>query len=387
MTMRIRVVARSLDIGGAERQLVELARGLHARGHAVSVTLFYGAGALEVDLHAAGVPVQILDKRGRWDVMRFLPRLAVALRMERPDILYSFLPVPNVLSALVKPAVPGTRLVWAIRASDRNKVPLDWPSRVAYGLEATLAPLADLILPNSRAGFVHGQARGISKDKMLVVPNGIDTERFRPSLPGRARVRAELGLAADELAVGIVARLDPIKDHGTFLAAAAMLAAARRERLRFVVVGDGPPKYRAELEAQSRRIGLAGVTWAGGRSDMPDVYSALDLVCSSSLSEGFPNCVAEAMSCERACAVTDAGDSATIVDGTGVVVPPASPAALAAGLGTLLDRLAIEGPASVGAAARARIVQSFGREALITRTAEIFAELLDRAPAIARRAS
>jgi glycosyltransferase involved in cell wall biosynthesis len=383
--VKIAFVARSLGVGGAERQLVELARGLRELGHAVSVKLFYGDGQFEPELRAAGVPVHVLGKQGRWDVTRFLARLAGALRAERPDIVHSYLPVPNLFMALLKPALPGTRIVWAIRASDMNRIALDGLSRAAYRLEAVLSSVPDLIIVNSRAGFDFGMERGIAAAKMLIVPNGIDTERFRPIAAGGARVRAELGLSPEETAIGIIARLDPIKDHRTFVTAAAMVARARRG-LRFVVIGEGPDAYRDELATLGRRLGLDGIVWAGRRTDMPEVYSALDVVCSSSLSEGFPNVVAEAMACGRPCVVTNAGDSADIVGTTGVVVPTGDPAALARGLAEMLDRLAAS-PGCAGPETRERIVARFGRAALRSRTAAIFADLLGAAPVKERRVS
>src|SRR5262249_47342825 len=152
------------------------------------------------------------------------------------------------------PALGGARVVWAIRASDMNRIPLDWPSRAGYGLEALLSPLPDLIVVNSQAGYDHGRVRGIAAKKMAVVPNGIDTERFRFDAAGRARVRADWGVAEGETLIGTVGRIDPIKDLPTFLRAAAKLPAA------LVVVGEGP---REELESLARRLGIARLVWAG----------------------------------------------------------------------------------------------------------------------------
>jgi glycosyltransferase involved in cell wall biosynthesis len=167
----------------------------------------------------------------------------------------------------------------------------------------------------------------------------------------------------------LVARLDPIKDHPAFLLAAA-IANRHRGDLRFVLVGDGPADYRAKLEAQARSYGLETLLWAGARSDMPAVYSALDAVCLSSLSEGFPNVVAEAMSCDRPCVVTDVGDAAHIVGDTGVVVPAGNAVKLAHGMLALIGRAPGD--------PRRRIAEQFSTEALVTRTLEIFGELAQR---------
>jgi glycosyltransferase involved in cell wall biosynthesis len=259
-------------------------------------------------------------------------------------------------------------LVWAIRASDRDAIPLDWANRVAYGLEAQLSAVPDRILVNSQRGFLAARQRGIHPERMQVVPNGFDVARFDEDPAGRARVRAELGLSPDQVAIGLVARLDPIKDHASFLLGAA-IALRHRADLRFVLVGDGPAGYRAELDARARSYGL-DMIWAGSRSDMPAVYSALDAVCLSSLSEGFPNVVAEAMACGRPCVVTDVGDAAQIVGDTGVVVPAGNAVKLGHGMLRLL--------AAPRAGTRRRIVELFSTEALVARTLDIFAELRQR---------
>src|SRR5262249_46377644 len=160
--------------------------------------------------------IHVVGKASRWDLAGFCARLGAALRAERPDVVYSFLPVPNIFVALLKPALPGMTVVWAIRASDRDILPLDWANRVAYGLEARLSALPDRILVNSRRGFNVGRRRGIHADRMEVVPNGFDVGRFQEDPAGRARVRAELGIRDGEIAIGMVARLDPIKDHAGF---------------------------------------------------------------------------------------------------------------------------------------------------------------------------
>src|SRR5574340_1409546 len=101
-------LARSLDRGGAERQLVVLVKGLVRRGHTVAVVVFFGGGVYEAELAEAGVRVIDLRKKSRWDILPFLNRLVRLLRKERPVVLHSYLDVPNILAAALKPLLPGT---------------------------------------------------------------------------------------------------------------------------------------------------------------------------------------------------------------------------------------------------------------------------------------
>lgn len=363
---RLVLLARKLDQGGAERQLVTLAKSLQERGRDVHVVLFYAGGVLDAELAAAGVSVHFVGKRGRWDAVGFLIRLARLLRRLRPATIYSFLDLPNILAALLCPAIGRPRLVWSIRAAGMEMHHYDWLSRQIPRLEAWLSRCADVIVANSQAGKDWAIGRGFPPDTMVVIENGIDTNRFRFDATERERVRNEWKVGAGETAMGLVARLDPMKGHETFLRAAARLAETH-ENLKFVCVGGGPQEYAGRLEKLAHSLGLGQrVIWAGPRSDMPAVLSALDIASSSSFGEGFSNAIAEAMACERPCVVTDVGDSARIVGALGEVVPPRDPDALAAAMARMLDRV-VRDP-DLGRQARVRIVDEFSVERMVLRT-------------------
>jgi glycosyltransferase involved in cell wall biosynthesis len=346
--------------------LVVLAKGLARQGHVVSVAVFFGGGVYEAELAEAGVRVINLGKQGRWDILAFLSRLVRLLRKERPTVLHSYLGVPNILAAALKPLLPGTRIVWGVRASNVDLSRYDWLSRLVYALERRLARFADLIIANSRAGKRHAVANDFPEDKIVVIPNGIDTDYFRPDPEGRRRVRSAWGLGENEILIGLAARLDPMKDHPAFLQAASRIAHDRHD-VRFVCVGDGPAAYAEALKQQAAALGLTNqLIWAGARDDMPAIYSALD-IASSSYGEGFSNTIAEAMACGVSCIVTDVGDSALIVGEASSVVPPGDHHALAAAIQHLID-LPAEKRLARGAACRARVVSEFGIERLTKRT-------------------
>lgn len=361
-------LARSLDRGGAERQLVVLANGLAVHGHNVLVAVFYGGGAYESELAQGGVRIINLSKRGRWDILPFLYRLATLLRNEHPVVLHSYLCVPNILAAMLKPLMPGTRIIWGVRASNMDLFRYDSLSRFSYWLECRLSRFAGLIIANSHAGRSYAVAHGFPAKRVAVIPNGIDTQCFRFDPQGRKRIRAEWHVYEDELLIGLVARIDPMKDHAMFLQAANLLA-AQYPKLRFACVGNGAPDYSEHLKQVAIALSLRErMIWAGALDDMAAVYSALDIFCSSSsYGEGFSNTIGEAMACGVPCVVTDVGDSALIVGATGSVVPPGDHRALAAAIGRLID-LPPEERQGLGEACRARIVSEFGIDRLVQRT-------------------
>lgn len=366
--MKILILIRALSAGGAERQAILLAKGLREAGHAVRVAVFYGGGALEADLANAGVPLIDLRKRGRWDNFGFLGRLVRTVRRERPDVVYSFLTVANLLSALLSPWFPTARVVWSLRASDMDLARYDWLVGLTSRIEVRLAPLARIVIANSEAGREHAIRRGFPEAKLKVVPNGIDTLRFRPDREAGQALRAEWGIEPGQRLIGLVGRLDPMKGHPDFLRAAASLR-ERHPEVRFVCVGDGPAAYRESLHALAGQLGLDGrLVWTGIRTDMPAVYNALDMAVSASVyGEGVSNTIGEAMASGVPCVATAVGDSARLVGDAGLVVAPGDPAELAAGMEALLSRLDSEGP-ELARAARRRMEEHYSVAALVRNT-------------------
>lgn len=364
--MNILFVARSLDRGGAERYLTSLAIGLRGRGHDVRIAVFYGGGAFESEAWSADVEVVDLRKSGRWDVVGFGARLVALEREYRPDVVYGVLTIPSMLSLSARWSV-RSRVVWGVQNTGYDAVATDWLDRVTGRFEVMVARRADMVVANSESGRLHLLRRGMPAEKIAVIPNGVDTDVFSPDRAARSRLRAEVGVGANERLIGIVGRIDPVKDHVSFLEAAAVVSSQRSD-VRFVVVGDGPEHLVTELRGRAEAIGIAQfTTWLGSRDDIPAVMSALDVLVSSSVSEGMPNVLVEGMACGVPCVVTDVGDSAAAIDTTGAVCPPGDVGALAAGISDVLQRLEAD-DVGIRDAARARVLAEYTIEMLVART-------------------
>jgi glycosyltransferase involved in cell wall biosynthesis len=215
--------------------------------------------------------------------------------------------------------------------------------RLSFRLNCLLAPFADVIICNSKAGRDYYLARGYPAHKTHVVPNGIDVERFKPSHHEHP------------LTFGLVGRLSPMKDHATFLKAAALVPDAR-----FVIVGSGDEAYARQMRDLAAQLGVA-VTWLPAQSDMPSVYATFDcLVNSSAFGEGFSNVIGEAMACGVPCIASDVGDSTWIINNPAQIFPAGDHAALA--------RCMREFKPSE---TRFRIVEEFSVERLIERTSRL----------------
>jgi glycosyltransferase involved in cell wall biosynthesis len=372
--VRVAFLIRSLNRGGAERQLAELAKGLRSMSWDVTVLTFYPGGPIWNELSHT-VRLQSLDKGGRWDIARFSASLGRALHHLHPSVLHCFMVEPSIFGLAAGRLARVPAIVWGVRASDMELSRYDRATEWSFAVAARLSPLADLIIANSEAGRRYHIARGYPRRRFLTIVNGIDGDRFRPSKEVRALTRRSWGITDDQFVVGIAARLDPMKGYETFLRAAAAIV---DRRVRFVCVGGGPAAYANQLHGLALELGLSDrVLWVGECEQMADVYPAFDLGCSaSSFGEGFSNAVAEAMACGVPYVVTDVGDSSSIVGDTGMVVPRRNPDALRRSLEAMIA-LGSEARAALARAARERVTTHFDVRRMIQATADAYRNVLE----------
>ena len=355
--MRIALATRSLSRGGAQVQIVNLACALQRLGHQVSVVALYDRGALEADLKRQAVRVISLGKKGRWDVVTLFRYIALA-RREKFDVIYSFLPLENLLSLIVA-RFTGIALVWGLRCASVDTKQHGYASQLLYWAQRRLIFAPDRVISNSLAQVEElGHGAG---EHFIVIPNGIDLAKFKPDPVVRTAVRRELAVGEHEKLVGCVARIDQLKDHPTLLRAAALIK-TRRDDVRFAIVGSGDTQYRDYLYRLAKELGLGGaVSWLGERADVERILNALDVYSSASIAEGFSNALGEAMACGVIPAVTDAGDNASVVGDHGAIVPPRSPERLADAIISALDR----DTSATREARRGWIVRNFGIDRMV----------------------
>jgi glycosyltransferase involved in cell wall biosynthesis len=377
--VKVVFLIRSLDRGGAERQLVLLAHGLQRLGHHVSVLVFYGGGCFEPELLASGIQVAVIGKRSRWESLSFLRRARLCLASEKPDVIHSYLGGANIVAATLKPWLSNVKIVWGLRAARLAFRESDLLSRLSAWAEVLLSRVPDLIIANSEAGKRYATRVGFPEGALAVVPNGIDLRKFNIDSESRGRFRSTFGISNHEVVIGRVGRMDPVKDYPGFLRMASIIA-KQNPGIRFLCIGGGSNEYVAQLRALASDLGIGGsVTWAGAVDEMPAAYNSLDLLVSTSVSEGFPNVLLEAMACGVPCVTTDVGDSKQIVEGTGVAVAYGNDQELADACLKLLSSLPDK------QRVRKRIVDHFGLEQLVCRTEQhlirLVGHLHEKAPA------
>jgi glycosyltransferase involved in cell wall biosynthesis len=338
------LVVDSLDCGGAERYVVDLARSLAGRGHAVTVACSTG-GPLRTELDAAGIPVAEL--LGSLVKRRASPRFALALRRLvrelAPDVVHA-----HIYASAAAAALATWRADVPLVVTEHTEAPWRGPgaralSRWLYGRADELIAVSDAIrdMLEDRYGVPAGR---VSHLVNAIAPVPLPPGAVAPALPARARGRH---------LVGRVSRLAPEKGCDVFLRAAARLA-ARDPTVHFLVVGDGPERPR--LEALVAELGLGDrVDLLGLRADARAVIAELDVLVVSSLSDGAPLVVLEAMEAEVPVVASAVGGLPDQIDhgADGLLVPPGDDEALAAAVAGLLRDPARR--RALGAAGRERV--------------------------------
>ncbi len=375
--LRVTHIITGLGTGGAEMMLFKLLSVTDRLRFASSVLALNDGGPMAERIAGLGVRVQLLNLNPQRPSPLKLARLVRWLRADRPDVVQTWMYHADLLGGLAGWWV-GAPVIWGIRHTDlsagRNKRRTIQIARLC----ARLSPwLPRRIVVNSQVSALAHQQLGYAPEKMVVIPNGFELERFRPDGAARTALRAELGLAEDTPLVGLAARFDPQKDHRTFVAAAEQLHRARPD-VHFVLCGEGVVWQNAELAAWIEAGGLRpAMHLLGRREDMPRLMAAWDVAASSSRGEAFANVIGEAMACGVPCVVTDVGDSAAIVGACGRVVPPGDAPALAGGLADVLA-MAPEQRSALGLAARQRVAAHFRLPAVVARYEDLYRRTAER---------
>ena len=191
--------------------------------------------------------------------------------MRDAEIVYSALSLTDLIAWIATRLSGGPKLVWGVRA---GSVPEHWKLRWPFELSRMLSGSVPLVITNSGQGLRFLRDAGFRAPRMVVIPNGIDTNLFRYDAEARSRIRREWHIEDSHQLVGIVGRATREKGYEDFLRA-ARLVQDRCAQVRFVSVGGGAERYRRELRKMSNNLGLDEVMlWAGERRDLPAVYSA-----------------------------------------------------------------------------------------------------------------
>lgn len=319
--LRVCHLITGFDTGGAERVLLQTVQRLDPVRFESLIASLRPPGPLSPTVDRIGVKTFYLGM-GRRPGPVTLWRLVRLLRRHRVAIVHSYLYDASIAARLAGRWARVPIILTSTRA------PLEYLPRFAWWLDRFTSRWCQRVLAVSRhTADVIVRVEGIPSDKVVVVPNGVDLQRFSPRSLGEAR--ATWGVEERAFVVGTIGRLSPEKGHRYLLEALAIVKEAV-PTLVCLIAGGGP--LRNQLERQVGELGLGGVCrFLGEVPQVETVFAAVDVMVLPSLFEGMPNAVLEAMAMGCPVVATAVGGSTELVgEGeTGLLVPPADPMALA----------------------------------------------------------
>lgn len=362
---RVLFVIDELDIGGTEQQILELARHIDRDRFEPHVCCFrYGRKAKEIA--AFGVPVHHEPKRLKADPGLIL-RLASLMRRERFDIVQTYLWTANTWARLAA-RLAGIPIVVA---SERN---VDiWEESYKRVIGRWLARSTDRIIANSEAVRQYLLGRGgLDPEKVVTIYNGVNFERFHAPCDPQVR-RNELGLPEDAVLAGVVARVEPAKDHATLLKAMSLIR-ERVPKLHLVVVGGGSEEENLRRMTRDLKIGDR-VHFTGFRTDSAEWLQSVDFSVLSSVKEGLSNSVIESMAAGRAIAATEVGGNGEVIvrEETGLLVPARDTTSLANAIARLAESPELR--ERFGRAGQERVETMFAVPPMVENTQRLYIEL------------
>ncbi len=371
--IKVTHVINGLITGGAEMTLCRLLSNVDRERFDMDViSLAPEMGQVGHRLRELGYPVSSVNLSGK-RAFRSTTDLYRRVRFQRPDVVQTWMYHAGVLGGVIARMATDAKVVWNIRqadlARDRNKN----TTLVAAALSRRLAPrIPHRIIFGSLAAKTFHKELGYPEKKMVVIPNGF--EIYPPSALDRHWLRQHLGLSLDVRLVGRVGRFHKYKDYETLIEAAGYVSRAY-PLAHFVLCGAGVDGSNTMLRQWILRHGVSDhVHLLGERADVGRIHGGLDIACSSSLGEAFPNVVAEAMAAGIPVVATDVGDSAHVIGGTGRLVPPRNPRAMADAILEML-MLPLDTLRAMGTKAQKRIEKEFSLEQMKERYCSIYEQL------------
>lgn len=382
MKRRILYVIGSLDVGGAERHLSQIAVRLKHRGWEPEVFALSPGGPLAPYLEAAKVPIYgvelpkwlaaaIRNDRLRAHVGLVLATLALVFTLwrRRPHVIHFFLPAAYIVGGLASMLtfVPARIMSRRSLATYQRNHPL------FARIERRLHQWMNLICGNSQAVVAELRNEGANPSKLRLIYSGIETEAYEQVFD-KSGARGALGIAPEAIVFVIVANLIPYKGHADLIAAFSQIKSKLRDPWFLFCLGrdDG---IAAQLQSQINAEGLQeNIRLMGARSDVPDFLRMADIGVLCSHQEGFSNAILEGMAAGLPMVVTDVGGNAeAVVDGqTGYVVPPHDAAALGVALLKMADS---SRRTAMGEAGRQRTRELFSINACIDAYEALYREV------------
>ena len=380
-SLKVMHLITSLDIGGAETMLMRVINHFNRNELINNVVCLTKKGKIGGQIEKNGFEVIYLDMpRGKLTINGIYKLISHMVKY-RPDILQTWLYHSDLIGLITGRMIGVKKIFWNLRCSFIDLKSYRVSTRFVLQICKIFSSLPDAIVSNSHEAIRYHKKLGYRNRSWLLIPNGVDANRFVPDLKARKSLAKELKLesrpsekgreeAQSYILIGCVARFDPMKDHIT-LVKAALQVLQKRSDVVFILVGRDVEWHNPFFDSAIPNTSQPFFQLLGERRDIERIMAALDIFLLTSYGEGFPNVLCEAMACGVPCVATDVGDCRRIIGGTGRVVEARNPRAIC---DAVLEICSLNSAQrrQMGQGARQRILDHFTIDAVADRYAALY---------------
>ena len=330
-------IISSLDIGGAEMMLYKLVSNHKKKNISHHIICLNKNGKLINRIRKLKIKVYCLNFTSILNFIKSLNLLISTVKMIKPDVIMTWLYAADLVGIFLKFKFPNIKLIWNLRCSELKFPYLKLTTFFVIKILRLFSSYPNLLIANSYSGLKSHLNLGYKTKNKIVIPNGFDTNYFRPDLTLRKKLRLKYNISENDTVLGFIGKTTKIKGMDTFIEASAY-AIKMKSNFKFVFIGPKLDRNNFELVNKLKKIKcFKNSILLGEQKQLNEVILILDILSLTSLSEGFPNVIGESMSCQIPCVTTDVGDCKKIIGNYGIVTSSFNPKKIASDWYKLYD--------------------------------------------------
>ena len=367
-------IITSLNIGGAESMLHRLIKFKPELIDSTIVVSLTDDGKIGLMLKDMGVTVISLEMRNWFSILSVIFKLKKIIQKEKPKIIHTWMYHANLLGGIAALMANNKNIIWSIRRSN-----LKYSESISTFFVMKIGALLSNIIPRkivsvAESGVKNHEKYGYKKNKMIVIPNGFDLIKLKRDLLQRKIIRRKLDIFDDQLIIGSVGRFHDSKDYESLVASAPAVI-RKFKNIKYMLIGRDIDSKNFTLMNWIAKTGYSShFLLLGEINDVAKYMSAMDIFCLSSITEGFPNVVGEAMSMALPCVVTDVGDIKKLVGDTAIIVEPSNKQMLSQGLCEMLSHNTVKRN-KIGLKGRQKVEEEFPLSLICKKYYDLYASM------------
>lgn len=347
-------IISSLNIGGAETMLLRLIRHKQEIVKSTTVISLTENGEIGKIMEEMGVNVVCLKMRNWFSILYALIKLKKIIQNEKPAIIHTWMYHANILGGIAAYFAKNQNIIWSIRRSEYTSKE-SFSTFIVMKIGAMLSSIIPKVIVHvAESGLKNHQKYGYKSNNTLVIPNGFDLKKLKHDQITRKKIRNELSLNDDQILIGCVGRFHVSKGYETLIASSVNVSKLHKN-VKYLLIGRNMNNQNSILMELINKSGLPeNFILVGERLNIHEYMNAMDIFCLSSITEGFPNVVGEAMASSLPCVATCVGDVVKITGDNAILVQPKNKDSLSKGLCEMLD-MNIEKRKRMGSKGRKKI--------------------------------